>query len=53
MLPLVLSILMLATFALSLGAYALWRRGERPKARLMALAALVCAANVAIWTLPA
>ena len=53
MLPLVLSILVIATFVLALGAWSLWRRGDRPKARLMALAAFVCAANVAIWTLPA
>lgn len=51
MLPLVLSVLVIAAFALTLGAWTLWRRGDRPKARLMALAALVCAVNVAIWTL--
>ena len=45
----VLSIAMAAIFALALGAVALLRRGERKRAALMALAALVIAANVAIW----
>eukprot|EP01037_Dinobryon_pediforme_P005678 gene5678-5740_t len=47
-----LSIAMLAVIALLLGAAALWRRGERRKGVLMAVAALVIAGNVAISTIP-
>lgn len=49
----VMSLVVLAIAALLLGATALWRRGDRRKAVLMALAALVMAGNVAIWSLPA
>ncbi len=50
---LVLSILMLATIALLVGAFILWRRGGSLKqVLLMALLALVMAVNVGIWTLP-
>ena len=48
-----LSLTMLAGLALLAGAVVLWRRRERSKALLMALAALVALANVAIWSLPA
>ena len=48
-----LSLTMLAALALLAGAAVLWRRNERRKALLMAVAALVLAANVAIWSLPA
>lgn len=48
-----LSIAMLAGFALLWGAWRLWQReGARQKALLMAAAALVLFANVAIWTVP-
>ena len=47
------SLLMLAGFALVLGAYFGWRRGMAiKKIGLMLLAALVMFANVAIWTIP-
>lgn len=49
---LILSILMLAGLGLIGGAIALARRGDRKKALLMVLAALVMLANVGIWTLP-
>lgn len=49
---LILSILMLAGLGLIGGAIALARRGDRKKALLMVLAALVMFANVGIWTLP-
>ena len=51
---LALSLTMLAALALLAGAAVLWiKRGERRKALLMAVAALVALANVAIWSLPA
>jgi hypothetical protein len=49
---LILSILMLGALALSAGAVVLWRRGDRRKAGLMAVAALVVAGNVALLTVP-
>jgi hypothetical protein len=49
----VMSVVVLAAIALLLGAVALWRRGERLRAGLMVLAALVMAGNVAIWSVPA
>ena len=49
-----LSVTMLAALALFAGAAVLWvKRGERRKALLMIVAALVALANVAIWSLPA
>jgi threonine dehydratase len=45
-----LAIAMIGVFALFIGAVLLWRRGERQKPVLMALAALVTLANVLIWT---
>lgn len=45
-----LGLAMLGVFALLIGAAILWRRGERQKPVLMALAALVTLANVLIWT---
>lgn len=48
-----LSLAVLATFALTLGAWALWRRGgSRMQVALMLVMAAVIAANVAIWTVP-
>ena len=48
----VLSILVLAAFALLIGAVLLWRRGVRKQALLMVVLAIIAAVNVAIWTLP-
>ncbi|AKM07245.1 hypothetical protein [Pelagerythrobacter marensis] len=49
----VLSIVMLAGFALLVGAFVLWRKGGSVKqAVLMVVLALVCFANIAIWTVP-
>jgi len=48
-----LSLLMLASIALVLGAVVLWRReGYRKQAVLMLVLAGVMIANIAIWTLP-
>jgi len=48
---LILSILMLAAFALAAGGiYLIVRRGERGKGLLMLLAAAVALANVLVWT---
>jgi hypothetical protein len=44
-----MSLVVLAVIALVLGAVALWRRGERLRAGLMVVAALVIAGNIAIW----
>ena len=52
MLNLVLSLLVLAAFALIGGAVILFRRGFRKQAGLMGVAALVALLNVAIWTIP-
>ncbi len=50
----VLSILVLAAFALLAGAYFLLRRGGPIKqAALMVLLAIIAIVNVAIWTVPA
>ena len=49
----ILSLAVLAAMALLAGAIFLWRRpGERRRAILMAVAALVVLMNVAIWSLP-
>ena len=50
---LVLSIVMLAAFALVAGAIVLWRQtGDFKKPALMLLLAVIAIANVAIWTVP-
>jgi hypothetical protein len=49
---LILSILMLGGIALIAGAILLARRGERRKALLMAIAALVAFGNVALLVVP-
>lgn len=46
-----LSIAVLATFALAWGGVATWRRGDRQKGALMVVCALVLLGNVLIWTL--
>ena len=49
----VLSMLMLATIALVVGAFLLWRRGGAKKqVILMLILAAVFAVNIAIWTVP-
>jgi uncharacterized membrane protein len=53
MLSTVLSVLVLATFALVGGALWLWNRpGMRRQAMLMLVLAGIAVVNVAIWTLP-
>lgn len=53
MLAAILSILVIAGFALIWGAWFLWRRGAPAKRIiLMLIAAAVLFANVAIWTVP-
>ncbi|ASJ90709.1 hypothetical protein [Porphyrobacter sp. CACIAM 03H1] len=53
MTDIVLSIVMLAAFALVAGAFVLWRRtGEVRNPALMVLLAVIAVANVLIWTLP-
>ncbi|MCP9222310.1 hypothetical protein MKP08_06060 [Erythrobacter sp. LQ02-29] len=52
MLSVVLSLLVLATIALTLGAVVLWRRGVRKQALLMLVLAAIAVVNIAIWTLP-
>lgn len=50
---LILSIVMLAAFALTAGAIYLWRRGGHQKqAGLMLVMAVVMVVNILIWTLP-
>ena len=48
----ILAVLMLAGFALSAGAVFIFRRGERKRAALMMIAAIIMFANVAIWLAP-
>ena len=48
----ILAILMFTGFALGAGAFIIYRRGDRKRALLMLLAALVMFANVAIWLAP-
>lgn len=53
MTDIVLSIVMLAAFALVAGAFVLWRRtGEIKNPALMVLLAAIAVVNVMIWTLP-
>ena len=53
MLPTVLSILVLAAFALTGGAIYLWRKpGMRRQAVLTLALAAIALVNLAIWTLP-
>ena len=53
MVNIILSVGMLAGFALIWGAWRMWRRdGLGQKVWLMIAAALVIFANVAIWTVP-
>ena len=49
---LLLSIVMLGGLALLAGAVMVFRHGDRRRAILMLIAALVMFANVAIWVIP-
>lgn len=48
----VLSIMVLTVLGLPVAATAMWRKGDRRQAVLMAVLAVVAAVNLAIWTLP-
>ena len=48
-----LSLTMLAALVLLGGAVVLLRRGDRKRALLMGVAAVVALANVAVWSIPA
>ena len=48
----IVSIVVLAAFALLAGAFFLYRRGNTKQAVLMAVLAAVMVANVAIWLIP-
>lgn len=48
----VLSVLTLAILLMLAAAFLQWRRGERRKAALLFILALVAGLNVAIWTVP-
>lgn len=50
MITTVLSLLTLAVLLMLAGAVLQWRRGERRKALLLVILALVAGINVAIWT---
>jgi len=52
MITTVLSLLTLAVLLMLTGAMLQWRRGERRKAVLLIILALVAGINVAIWTVP-
>ena len=52
MLATALSLMVLAALALTAGAVALWRRGERKRPALMVVMVVVMLINVGIWTLP-
>lgn len=52
MITTVLSLLTLAVLLMLAGAALQWRRGERRKAVLLVILALVAGINVAIWTVP-
>ncbi len=52
MFDIVMPVVVLAVLALLLGAMMIWRAGDRRRAVLMVIAALVLAGNVAIWSLP-
>lgn len=52
MITTVLSLLTLAVLLMLVGAVLQWRRGERRKALLLVILALVAGINVAIWTVP-
>lgn len=53
MTDIVLSIVVLAAFALVAGAFALWKRtGEAKNPALMVLLAVIAIVNVLIWTIP-
>jgi hypothetical protein len=52
MFDVVISVVVLAVVALLWGARVNWRAGDRQRAMLMIVAALVLAGNAAIWLMP-
>lgn len=48
----IMSILMLTGVLLTGGAFVVFRKGDRRRALLMLIAALVMFANVAVWLVP-
>ncbi len=48
----VLSLLVLAAFALAVASIFVWRRGGKTQALLMLLLAVIGLGNVLIWTVP-
>ncbi len=52
MIETVLALLVLAVLVLGAGAVLQWRRGDRRKATLLVILALVAALNIGIWTVP-
>ena len=48
----IMSVLMLTGLALSAGAIYVFRKGDRKRALLMTVAALVMFGNVAVWVVP-
>ena len=52
MFDVVMSVAVLAIVALVYGAVVNWRAGDRRRAVLMVIAALVLAGNAAIWSMP-
>lgn len=52
MFDLIISLVMLAALALAGGAVYLWRKGDRQRARLMAVLVAVMVVNLAIWLVP-
>ncbi len=52
MFDLIISIIVLAAVALTVGGFVLWRKGFTRKAMLMGLLAFIMLANVAVWLVP-
>lgn len=52
MFDILISLAVLGAIALAIGAVALFRRGQRKQAVLMAILVAVLAVNVAIWLVP-
>ena len=52
MIGFMLSVMMIAAIALSIGAIVLFRRGLRKQPLLMLVLVLILAINITIWTLP-
>lgn len=48
----ILSLMMLLCFALLIGAYIFWRKGQVKQPLLMLLLTAIIIANIVIWTMP-